>query len=580
MTNHISCKRILSFTLFISIFFTSIHAQAKETKVLFPLDQSIIYNKEVRIVGYSASNSLTLTVSNSSGKKTVKAPVEKSAFGQVVSLAAGLNTIEISADKSLKITIFHTPKKTSNLPDKYTEYFIHSHNELTSACDKCHNLSSGTTPKYIHIDQKLSCITNQCHNNFEQKEFKHGPFADQQCLECHNPHGTINKYFLKNIRAALCFTCHSELEGIASEGKIVHFPVKKGECLSCHEHHESDLEFHLKRDTMLNLCLGCHNKTIIEHEYMHEPVESGDCNACHSPHTSDHKGLLYLGGKDLCLTCHEVRKEEFESKYVHEPVTKDCSLCHDPHGSNLQYHLKTAVDKDGKYLEYKKPLMETCLRCHRKLDPEVANQIEKGKVKHDPVEKGNCTVCHTPHSTNFQKQLNASVKEICFTCHPKIKKLITESKYLHGPVRTNDCAQCHLVHGSKHKNLLRLPFSLKYSGTFTAKDFALCFSCHNEKAVFEKESKSTGFRNGRNNLHYTHVTIRGKGRGCSTCHDIHASNQLKHLRNEIPFKKKFTIDLTYTQTANGGGCIVGCHKPRKYDREDPVKYKRSKKNKR
>jgi hypothetical protein len=80
-------------------------------------------------------------------------------------------------------------------------------------------------------------------------------------------------------------------------------------------------------------------------------------------------------------------------------------------------------------------------------------------------------------------------------------------------------------------------------------------------------TETTGFRNGRRNLHYVHV--KTKGRNCQTCHEIHASDQEMHIREEIPFKKRFMIELTFIKTATGGGCVKGCHKPKKYDREEP-----------
>ena len=63
-----------------------------------------------------------------------------------------------------------------------------------------------------------------------------------------------------------------------------------------------------------------------------------------------------------------------------------------------------------------------------------------------------------------------------------------------------------------------------------------------------------------------------KGRSCRTCHDTHASNQPKHIRAKVPFKKRFTINIEFTKTATGGGCVVGCHKPKKYDRVHPESY--------
>lgn len=568
-------KKILTilFPVLLLPLLITVEALSSETKLIFPVADAMVTVPELRIIGLSKNNtSVKVTLKNSQDSATITVPVENNAFHQLLTLAPGKNTLTITAsDTTITRNISFSTDKKQAPPKGFTQFFLHSKNELTSKCESCHILSAPGAVNYQYIEQTLSCITNTCHNDFGDKQFKHGPFANKSCVECHNPHGTFHKNFLLEERGKLCFKCHSEAEGMAQEGEHVHFPVKKGECLLCHDPHQSNLAFHLKRETILELCMGCHNQQIIQHEYMHEPAESGDCNACHSPHTSNFKGLLYLGGKDLCLTCHEVRKEEFESKYVHEPVSKDCNICHDPHGSNIEFHLRTIKDKDGNYIKLEKPLMESCLVCHRKLDPEVAQQIEHSKVPHKPVAEGKCTICHTPHSTNYKKQLNKPLKEICYECHPKIKKNISESLFKHGPVRTDDCAQCHLVHGSSHKELLRSNFSSKFSAPFDLKNFELCFNCHNQKVVTEESSKDTGFRNGTTNLHFLHVNRKKNARNCKTCHDIHASNQEKHIRATVPYKKNFTISIEFTKTATGGGCVVGCHKPKEYDREKPVK---------
>lgn len=547
-------------------------ASSAETILSYPATDVLVTVPELRIVGLSGSTSVKLSLKNDRTGQEITVPVVNMAFHQLLQLTPGNNTLIVTAaDTTITRRILYSTDLETVPPQEFNRFFLHSKNELAAQCDSCHVPNPLSAANYKYIKQTLSCITNSCHNNLGDKEYKHGPFADKSCVECHNPHGTFYRNHLVAEHGALCFSCHSEAEGIAEEGEYVHFPVKKGECLLCHEPHQSNLAFHLKRETILELCMGCHNRQIIEREYLHEPAESGDCNACHSPHTSNFKGLLYLGGKELCLTCHTIRKEEFESKFVHEPVAKDCNLCHDPHGSNIEFHLRTNRDQDGNYLKHDRPLMETCLICHRKLDPQVAEQIEHGKITHKPVAEGKCTICHTPHSTNYKKQLNRPLKEICYSCHPQIKKVISESLFQHGPVRTDDCAQCHQVHGSNHKRLLRSNFSDKFAAAFDLKNFELCFNCHNQKVVTEESTLDTGFRNGKHNLHFLHVNRKKNARNCSTCHDIHASNQEKHIRATVPFKRNFTISIEFSKTATGGGCVVGCHKPKEYDRENPVK---------
>ena len=54
---------------------------------------------------------------------------------------------------------------------------------------------------------------------------------------------------------------------------------------------------------------------------------------------------------------------------------------------------------------------------------------------------------------------------------------------------------------------------------------------------------------------------------------MHAGNQEKHIRREVPYGKiNWMLPIEFTKTETGGNCDVGCHKPKPYDRQNPVKY--------
>jgi hypothetical protein len=72
-------------------------------------------------------------------------------------------------------------------------------------------------------------------------------------------------------------------------------------------------------------------------------------------------------------------------------------------------------------------------------------------------------------------------------------------------------------------------------------------------------------------MHFLHVN-KEKGRSCKACHEVHAGNQDKHVRKEVPFGGSWKLPVNFTKTPNGGSCVVGCHKPKAYDRTNPVKY--------
>ncbi len=551
---------------------------AEAARIVYPANNSVIAASTTSIAGKTGGKQhLYISVENSSGKKKYELNLFDNSFSIEVDLKEGLNSvILLSEDETFSMVNIMRGELNPDvdLPADFSPYYLHSKGSLTEKCDQCHEVTKANTVTFLALKDTQTCMTSSCHADYDKGDFVHGPLKKKgSCITCHNPHGSGNRDFLKLSGGKLCFSCHTSAENMLMDAKYVHFPVKKGECLSCHDPHKSDLEYHLKRGSISELCAGCHGKDKISQPVLHAPLKTGDCTACHTPHISENKALLVETDNRLCVRCHKVREEEFNSLYVHEPVKKNCALCHDPHGSATIYHLKNRKDDDGHYVEVEQPITELCLECHRKLDPETVDLIENSKVTHKPVKEGNCIACHSPHSTNFKKQLKASVNDICFSCHEEMKELITSSLFIHGPIKKNGCTQCHMAHGSEEKNLLVTQFSEKYVNPFNMDSYALCFNCHSKEMVLEKQSKQTEFRNGRKNLHYAHVNRKVKGRSCKACHDVHASNQEKRIRDDFTFENKFTVTIEYTKTDTGGGCVVGCHKPKRYDRKKPINNK-------
>ncbi len=499
--------------------------------------------------------------------RPVRIKPQRGAATANVSLAPGRNVITL--EKPGKVL---DRKEVEVVRDGKQDglFAAHPGPSLVDNCQQCHPRATRGNFSAV-IQKKNTCVSSSCHPTIGKKRHLHGPVKQGSCLPCHNPHGSDTPKFTAAEREKLCFRCHTDLES-QFDRKVVHFPVKKGECLACHDPHGSEQRFHLKRKTIRGLCAGCHGDRQSQHPNLHEPVAEGDCIACHDPHVADYPGLLPEKGNDLCFTCHEVRKEEFNSLHVHKPVREGCINCHDPHGSAAPNHLKTDKDENGAYLKGEKPVRDFCLTCHEKLNPKISAAILGAKFSHQPVAEGNCITCHTPHSTNFPKQLKDFPSNLCYGCHKKMGKKIKEAKYRHGPIRRGNCAQCHQVHGAEREHLLVAEFSTDFYGDFDPNKYALCFSCHNKRVFTEAENSETEFRNGNRSLHFAHVN-RKNGRGCRGCHDIHASNQPRHIRKKSVFRGKYKVKINFKPTSTGGTCIVGCHRPRKYDREKPVQYR-------
>jgi predicted CXXCH cytochrome family protein len=139
-------------------------------------------------------------------------------------------------------------------------------------------------------------------------------------------------------------------------------------------------------------------------------------------------------------------------------------------------------------------------------------------------------------------------------------------------VQQNDCYACHDPHGSANPLILKKYFPKEFYKPYATESYAMCFDCHNKDIALDKmTTKLTNFRNGDVNMHYLHVN-KEKGRSCKACHQVHAGNQDKHVRKEVPFGGSWKLPVNFTKTPNGGSCVVGCHKPKAYDRTNPVKY--------
>lgn len=299
-------------------------------------------------------------------------------------------------------------------------------------------------------------------------------------------------------------------------------------------------------------CVGCHSHKA-EKGYVHQPVKKEECVSCHistgKTHPRIKKGAFTLtnnGKAGLCNECHEPKNS---MKFVHAPVASgDCTDCHDPHQSDHKYQLKASGS-------------DLCFQCHDK-------KLLDKKYPHKPIAEGKCISCHDPHQSNSKFMLKAEGVQLCFRCHDQKKfKGITN----HRPVSEGKCQACHTVHGTDNPHMMNKYFAEEFYMPFNKANFDLCFSCHKNNIADDAITESaTNFRNGLQNLHFVHVNKTGKGRSCKTCHDPHASNQGHIISSKVDGFGAWRIPIRYTETSNGGSCMVGCHKPKSYDRHQAI----------
>jgi len=327
----------------------------------------------------------------------------------------------------------------------------------------------------------------------------------------------------------------------------------------------------LLSDPTRGLCLNCHKQDFASKKYVHGPVSDGACILCHEPHSAWQPKLLTEKTEALCAGCHnELIPRGDQARYLHAPV-KDgsCTACHDAHASNYRYQLRDAA-----------PAL--CVSCHK----ETATKLASSRVTHGAVREGDaCVSCHAPHFSELPKLQRFGQPQSCLRCHDKplksndgkdlvnVAALLKDNPQQHGPIREGACSACHQPHAGENFRLLAAQYPPDFYAPFEIGRYALCFNCHMQDLVLKQSGTGvTRFRNGDTNLHWLHVN-REKGRTCRACHEVHASRNPFHIRDMVPFGARgWMLEIHYAQTATGGSCSPGCHKPQSYNRATgPVK---------
>jgi len=315
------------------------------------------------------------------------------------------------------------------------------HSAITLGCNVCHEVRVNkdiTRVTLIATSPAGVCFT--CHadkNPAETKGTVHSPGV-RDCLKCHDPHTSDNKFQLLkppsgDVKTNLCLGCHGVGLDVPEKGSR-HLALETG-CDSCHTIHKSgpsaerEFRYHLKKASPA-VCLDCHDAkdTALAKAHQNQPFEKADCLACHDPHQSDRPKLM--------------------QKFVHLPFgEKQCEVCHQS-------------AKDGKVVLTQASAKELCVTCHT----EQAEKIEKAKVQH-PGAMGDCTDCHSPHAGKTPGFAKPDAVTICLNCHTDRAEEANKHN-LHQPAFQQGCATCHEPHGGDRPKLLR------------AEGNALCLECH------------------------------------------------------------------------------------------------------
>ena len=312
------------------------------------------------------------------------------------------------------------------------------------------------------------------------KKFIHTPLAEGDCTGCHNPHAADHGKLLAEDATQICFSCHDGL--VPVNARSSHQIVSEGKCVSCHDPHASDNKMNLlqSENQLCFSCHKELAQKIAQNKVPHSPV-SDDCLTCHSPHASaDNPSLLQAKAPELCLQCHDASKKTFKIQHVNYPVEQaDCTSCHNPHGSNTQAMLYDNVHEPLSQRMCKqcheqptsatpfatlKNSFELCQGCHYDMMNDTFN---KDRIHWPVVDQVGCLNCHTPHASSEAKLMKAPLKQVCNTCHSDTVARQERSLTKHQPIEDGECSTCHAPHSSNN------PFILNEGSVIN-----ICGQCH------------------------------------------------------------------------------------------------------
>ena len=203
-----------------------------------------------------------------------------------------------------------------------------------------------------------------------------------------------------------------------------------------------------------------------------------------------------------CLECHD---DKTKGKAVHSAMQMGCSACHNVKSDGTTTTVELAAPKN-----------QLCFTCHDK---------SKEEVLHKPYEDGQCTTCHSPHSSDFAKQTRADGNALCLACHAprqvkgdkvelfasqeisaqefnEAPKVLPSDKAIAGhpwaghpvaaiadplnPAQKMSCLSCHNQHASSQQYLIRTAKDAK-----TGKDADICNTCHQ---AYEAQQKAANLK--------------------------------------------------------------------------------------
>jgi predicted CXXCH cytochrome family protein len=112
-------------------------------------------------------------------------------------------------------------------------------------CSECHGETGRFTFSVSGFTGLDGTVCLRCHADVpSEHEHMHGPVAAKACLWCHDPHESQFEHLLKTTSPAMCLDCHQfHLDG---QFQIPEHEDLERDCMDCHDPHGGIDRFFLK----------------------------------------------------------------------------------------------------------------------------------------------------------------------------------------------------------------------------------------------------------------------------------------------------------------------------------------------
>ncbi len=127
--------------------------------------------------------------------------------------------------------------------------------------------------------------------------------SDVSCFDCHELHKGPQQKVSRDEMDELCYGCHADIRAKFQQFSHHPIPEHKMACVDCHEPHGSLQDHMLRGMTAKDTCTRCHMEYAGPFVFEHADV-TDNCTNCHAPHGSPNAPLLQRSQPFLCQQCH------------------------------------------------------------------------------------------------------------------------------------------------------------------------------------------------------------------------------------------------------------------------------------